>query len=211
MFEGQPRVQVERPKVGRVFVRTGSWRAWLDLALAAAVLALPLCRGHSAALVLPAAGMIAVVAAWRLLSDAEVAFDRDGIRVSDRYWRLLGREPILFRYAEGILIVAQSGLGFGVLWVNGLRIAAGSRAAEARLEKAAGNMGLRFMRVGASFETALPTTLILAAIPCLFLFPGLSAWLLYYGSYGAGLLAVLIQFVQAHRAWGAIAARQRTL
>jgi hypothetical protein len=151
-------------KASRVHVRTGGWQAWLDLVVAAAVVGLPLYRGHSVVLVLPAAGILTVFAVWRWLSDAEVSFDADGVRVSDSYWRLLRREPILFPYAEGIEIVAESGGGFGVAWVNGLRIAAASRAA-ARLETAARNLQLPFRRVDISIATASPTILLLAAIP----------------------------------------------
>jgi hypothetical protein len=194
-------------KASRVHVRTGGWQAWLDLVVAAAVVGLPLYRGHSVVLVLPAAGILTVFAVWRWLSDAEVSFDADGVRVSDSYWRLLRREPILFPYAEGIEIVAESGGGFGVAWVNGLRIAAASRAA-ARLETAARNLQLPFRRVDTSIATASPTILLLAAIPSLFLVHGLLGWLIYYGLYGSGLVAVLIPYIHGHRAWEASAARR---
>ena len=210
MSEGQSRVEAERAKAmdaAHVYVRTGSWQAWLDLVVAAAVVGWPLSRGNSVVLVLLAVGILAAFAAWRWLADAEVSFDADGVRITDRYWQLLRREPIHFGYAEGIQIVAQSGLSFGVVWVNDLRIAAGSGAAF-RLEKVARNMGLRFIRVETSIATAAPTVLMLAAISSFFLVHGLMGWLLYYGLYGSGLLAVLIPFLGGHRAWEAIAARR---
>jgi hypothetical protein len=129
MFEGQSSAEAERlqaarmkaMKAARVYFRTGSWVALQDLVVAAALVGLLAYSGHAVALVLPAAGILAVFGIWRWLSDAELSFDADGVRVSDNYWRLRRREPILFGYAEGIEIVAKTwGRSFGTVSVNGL-------------------------------------------------------------------------------------------
>jgi len=220
MVEGKSRVEIERleasrmkaMEAARVRVRTGSWQTWRNLAVAAVIVGLPLATGRIAfALGIPAGVLLATYAAWFCLADAEVSFDADGLLVTDRLWQLLRRKPILFRYADGIQIVYAEGIQIlsqsGVVWVNGLRIPVGDRAAD-RMEKAVKNMGLSFTRLDASIATIGPIVLMLAAIPALLLIHGVVGWLLYYLLYGSGILAVLVPSIAGHLNWGAIATRQ---
>ncbi|HEX7492558.1 MAG TPA: hypothetical protein VF337_12740, partial [Candidatus Limnocylindrales bacterium] len=206
-MEGQSQLEAERLKAlksSRVVAGTASWSAYLSMAVATLVVAWPLYRGHPANLVflLPVAGIVAGFAVVSWLSTAEVSFDADGVRVSDKYWRLRRHQPILFGYDEGIQIVAQTRAG--VVWVNGVRIAAPS-VVIASLEKIARNMGLGFTRVDTSAVAFVPALLTLAALASLFLVHGLLGWLLYFVFYGSSFLVALIRFVQGHGEWGAIA------
>jgi hypothetical protein len=207
VFEAQSDIP-ERSGIGRVSVRTGGWQAWVDIVVAAVLVALPLSHGHVVVLGLPAVAILVVFGVWRWASDAEVAFDADGVRVTDKLWQFQHREPIYFPYAEGIQIVVEDGFGLRVAWVNGLRVRAGRRT-DAQLETIAEDRGLGFERIYISFVSVAPFLLVLAAIPALFLIPGLAGWLLYYALYSAGLIAVLIPFAQSHRTWEAIAASHR--
>lgn len=75
MFEGRSSGEAESLRVARmkamkaarVYVRTGSWEAWLYLVVAAAVVGLPVSSGHAVVLALPAAGILVVFGLWRWL------------------------------------------------------------------------------------------------------------------------------------------------